>query len=123
MSNKKKEQLGMAQGTARNKLVKMLMFDMSCKLGLNICFQCGTEINNINEFSIEHKKPWLNSNDPKGLYFDLNNISFSHQSCNVGAARPRKVKHPSRTAYKQGCRCEKCREINTKYISRYRSKK
>ena len=29
VENKKKEQLGMAQGTARNKLVKMIMFDMA----------------------------------------------------------------------------------------------
>jgi len=38
-------------------------------------------------FSIEHKIPWLDSSDPVGLYFDLNNISFSHHSCNVRAAR------------------------------------
>ena len=38
-------------------------------------------------FSIEHKTPWLDSGDPIGLYFDLDNISFSHLSCNCRASR------------------------------------
>lgn len=38
-------------------------------------------------FSIEHLVPWLDSNNPIELYFDLDNISFSHLSCNIKAAR------------------------------------
>tara|TARA_R110000765_G_scaffold267625_1_gene366672 strand:- start:320 stop:772 length:453 start_codon:yes stop_codon:yes gene_type:complete len=85
--NKKKVQLGMAQGTARNKLVKNMMFDMACKLDLNWCYQCGAKIETKEELGIEHKTPWLDSDNPKELYFDLDNIAFSHQGCNSGAAR------------------------------------
>lgn len=121
VENKKKEQLGMAQGTARNKLVKMIMFDMAKKLGLNFCYQCSAEIVNISNLTIEHKEPWLDSKNPKELYFDLNNIAFSHHSCNVGAARPKSIKHPSWYAYKKGCRCKECTEINTEKVRNFRN--
>lgn len=38
-------------------------------------------------FSIEHKVPWLHSENPLELYFSLDNISFSHYLCNVKAGR------------------------------------
>ena len=60
---------------------------MAKKLGLDTCHQCGDKIENIDNFSIEHKKPWLDSNDPLGLFFDLDNIGFSHLRCNSNAAR------------------------------------
>ena len=38
--------------------------------------------------SIEHKIPWLDSDNPKELFFNLEkNIAFSHLSCNISAAR------------------------------------
>ncbi|MCB1711155.1 MAG: HNH endonuclease [Candidatus Riesia sp.] len=86
-NNKKKEQLGVAQGTARNKLIKKLMFSMAQELGKTSCYRCQKEIENIDNFSVEHKTPWLDSEDPKGLYFDLDNIAFSHLKCNVRASR------------------------------------
>ena len=64
-------------------------------------------------FSIEHKTAWIDSENPLGLYFDQNNISFSHNSCNVKAARrPRKgtSKCGSKYKYQQGCRCDVCKE-------------
>ena len=112
--DKKKEQLGVDPGTASHTLRKMVMFDMAKQLGLTKCYQCGEEIETVSEFSVEHKIPWLDSENPSELFFDLNNIAFSHLSCNIAAARnPRKgnVKHPSSEAYKQGCRCDECREI------------
>ena len=120
---KKKEQLGMAQGTARNKLVKSIMFDMVKRLGLNFCYQCAAEIIEIDNLTVEHKEPWLDSKDPKGLYFDLDNIAFSHHACNSGAARPKEKSHPSWNAYKEGCRCQECTKINTEKVRYFRSKK
>lgn len=85
-NNKKKANvLGMPYGTANGKLKKNLMFNLVCKLNLNICFHCNTEINKVEEFSIEHKIPWLNSDKPVELFFNLENISFSHLKCNVDA--------------------------------------
>ncbi len=88
MSNKiKNEQLGIPYGTARNRLIKSIMFDMAEKLDLLVCHQCGKHIEQIDDLSIEHKTPWLHTEDPSKLFFDLNNIAFSHILCNSGAAR------------------------------------
>lgn len=38
-------------------------------------------------FSIEHKIPWLDSDDPVDLFFNLENIDFSHLLCNSAAKR------------------------------------
>lgn len=86
-SNQKKyDKLGMPYGTANGRLKKNIMFDLVCKLRLNLCFHCKMEITNVDQFSVEHKIPWLNSDAPLELFFDLNNIAFSHLFCNVEAA-------------------------------------
>ena len=86
-SKKKKEQLRMTQGRASHILKKNIMFMLLKELGKNFCFQCGAEIEIVEELSIEHKVPWLNSDDPIELFFDLDNIAFSHLTCNLRAAR------------------------------------
>lgn len=86
---KKSEQLGMNPSTASHRLVKDILWKLIVDTGNDKCFQCGSEMTREN-FSIEHKTPWLDSEDPLGLFFDLNNISFSHHSCNVGSARKKK---------------------------------
>lgn len=102
----------MNPGTASAILKKNLLFVFAQKLQLDYCFQCGAKIETVEEFSVEHKKSWLDSPDPVGLFFDLDNIAFSHLSCNVSASRRRKgVKHPSQESYRRGCRCSECKEI------------
>lgn len=124
-SNKKKaDQLGMPIGTAANRLKKSIMFMLLKRLNENYCFKCGSEIENEDELSIEHKIPYLDSENPMELYFDLNNISFSHLTCNVGSARQTKtVRHPSQYTYMKGCRCEECKEVHRESNARWRSKK
>lgn len=122
----KDRQLGMSHGTAANRLRKMILFKLIQQLGLDICFQCTKPIYKIDNLSVEHKIPWLNSNDPVGLYFDLENIAFSHLSCNISAGvtsnKGNRSKHGTSTRYSQGCRCEKCTKANTEKVRRYRSK-
>lgn len=67
-------------------LLKIYCFLLLLKHGKNICFRCNKEINR-ETFSIEHKIAWLDSSNPKELFFDLNNIAFSHVSCNAAASR------------------------------------
>lgn len=86
-NNKKEEQLGMPVGTASNRLRKNIMFNLVKQLKLNVCHQCNKIIENVDEFSIEHKIPYLDSDNPIELFFDLNNIGFSHLKCNVGMSR------------------------------------
>ena len=84
---KKSEQLGMSYGKASNILRKNITFSLIEKTGQNICYRCGKAIETVNEMSIEHKVPWLDSNDPTSLFFDIDNIAFSHQKCNSSAIR------------------------------------
>jgi hypothetical protein len=87
MSYKEKKtlQLGMNPSTASNRLVKDTLFRLAVEAG-HACYQCGETLVR-DTFSIEHKKPWLDSDDPKGSFFDQGNIAFSHLHCNVGAGR------------------------------------
>jgi len=87
MSNKKKTiQLGMPYGTANNRLKKSILFDLIQRSGLDVCYRCSDKIDNEKDLSIEHKISWLDSKDHQKLFFDLDNISFSHLSCNCRAS-------------------------------------
>ncbi len=84
--DKKKFQLGMHHGTAGNRLVKDLLFYFISKTDDKFCYRCGEELSR-ESFTIEHKTPWLDSDNTKDLFFDLDNISFSHIWCNSSASR------------------------------------
>ena len=83
------DQLGMPVGTATAILRKKILFFLIQQMELNICFQCGEKIEVVDDLSIEHKVPWLHSENPKELFFSLDNIAFSHLSCNSSAHRKR----------------------------------
>jgi hypothetical protein len=123
-SEKREKQLGMGHGKAQAILRKIIMFDMAKRLNVNFCYKCGSEIENIDDFTIEHKEPWLDSENPNELFFGMDNIAFSHFICNVSTARQnRTVKHPSALAYRRGCRCNECTKENTIQQSKYRNNK
>ena len=84
--SKKRDQLGMNPSTASGRLLKDVLFKFVCETGNNSCHQCGEPMER-ETFSIEHIVPWLDSEDPIGLFFDLDNISFSHRTCNCAARR------------------------------------
>lgn len=83
--DKKRQQLGMNPSTASNRLVKDTLFRLASEAGY-VCFHCKLPLTR-ETFSVEHKTPWLDSEDPKTAFFDQNNVAFSHLACNVGAAR------------------------------------
>lgn len=113
---KKTKQLGMNPSTASNRLKKLLLFSFAKKLKVNWCYQCGSEITRASRMTVEHKKPWLDSNDPAKHFFDLDNIAFSHASCNYAAARVKEgAPCPSTTAYRKGCRCDGCKKSRVEY--------
>ena len=89
---KKAKQLGMNPSTASHRLVKDILFTLIAAYD-DTCCRCGEPMSR-DTFSIEHKEAWLDSEDPVGLYFDMDNIDFSHLSCNIAAARrPNKKYH------------------------------
>lgn len=86
-NKEKARQLGMPIGTATARLKKSIMFELVKQLNLDICFVCQKKIESEEEFSIEHKTPWLYSKNPTELFFSLENIAFSHLKCNVSSRR------------------------------------
>lgn len=90
-NNKKSELVGMAIATASARLKKSIMFSLVVRLKENICYRCGSEILSEEDLTVEHKEAWMQAEDPVQSFFDLDNIAFSHLSCNAAAAsRPTK---------------------------------
>lgn len=114
---KKQTQLGMNPGTASHRLVKDILYSLVVKTEQNACFHCGEQMTR-ETFSVEHKEPWLDSEDPVKMFFDLDNISFSHMRCNTAAARRVEPAHGGIVRYKQGCRCDLCLAGRTEYYKR-----
>lgn len=81
-NERKSAALGMNASTAASNLRKQIIYHLAGVAGLLDCFKCGTHIG-VDNFSIEHKVAWLNADDPKATFFDINNIAFSHLNpCN-----------------------------------------
>jgi hypothetical protein len=83
--------LGMSLGKAGARLRKAILFALVQRLDEDVCFRCGKKIENIDEFSIDHKEAWRNSADPLKMFFSLENIAFSHFVCNSAAATRNKI--------------------------------
>jgi len=88
-SQNKSEFLGMPFGTASARLRKQILFYLLVKHNENICYRCSKLIEDIADLSIEHKEPWQNISIK--LFWNINNIGFSHLSCNVKARDKTKV--------------------------------
>lgn len=86
MAIDKNTALGMNVSTANHQLKKLLMFQMMQRLGDDKCHQCNEVIESAAQLSVEHKTPWLTSANPRDTFFDLNNVAFSHLSCNSRAS-------------------------------------
>jgi len=118
MSNAEKAKLlRMPYGTANSRLRKMLLFKFAGELdpfGRLRCYRCGTEVPSIDDFSIEHKEAWMSAEDPVKAFFDLDNIAFSHITCNVGAANREKIHCPQGHIYGKDRTCSKCQSRNRK---------
>jgi hypothetical protein len=99
------EQLGMSHGAAVGQLKKRILFNLLKRLKENFCFKCGECIDLVGDLSIEHKQPWENIS--ADLFWDLDNIAFSHLGCNRphfrhGGEGKRKI-GPEGTSWCTGC--------------------
>jgi len=125
MACNKTAQLGMNPSTASNRLNKQLLFSLGERLGMQWCFQCASKIESVEDMSVEHKIPWLHSEDPVGLFFDLDNIAFSHKVCNYSVSRGNGIEKkpcPSPASYRRGCRCEGCKASTRDYRKALRAR-
>ncbi len=104
-SKRKSEFLKMPHGTAIQKLRKLLLFKLVQQTGQDACFRCQKTIESVDQLSIEHKEPWEGRSVE--LFWDLNNIAFSHVSCNRphvhGGYKLRKVAPDDSLLWCTGC--------------------
>lgn len=108
MSNsnaRKAATLGMPHGTAVARLRKNVLFHLLKKHNENICARCDEFIESVDDLSLEHLQPWEGISSD--LFWDLNNIAFSHMHCNRphrnwGGAR-RKVLAPEGQSWCFSC--------------------
>ena len=100
--------LGMSYGAACGQLRKRIMFSMAQELGRDTCYRCGKKIETVDELSVEHKKFWLHVN--VDLFWDLDNIAFSHLKCNNSHQRiPHKITPPGGYSW-----CNICKRFRPK---------
>ena len=76
----KSESLGMPISTAMNRLRKLMLFHLAQRLGQDHCYRCGNKIESADDLGIDHKENWLKKGPE--LFWDLENVTFSHQLCN-----------------------------------------
>lgn len=94
-------------GTASGRLKKAIMLSLIRHLGMDDCHRCGKAIASPEELSIDHIVDWLGVD--VALFWDVDNIAFSHRSCNRpsgqvrGGAGRRRV-GPADTAW-----CGRCK--------------
>lgn len=93
--------LGIPYGTASAKLRKNIMFMLCQKASMDICFKCNLKIEFVNDLSIEHKLPWENISTE--LFWNLDNIAFSHLKCNKPHTYNR-IESPYGKSWCSGCK-------------------
>jgi hypothetical protein len=82
------EKLGMDFNRARRILFKSILFKLVKSTKQDKCYRCKKKILSVDDLTIDHKLPWLDVDVE--LFWDLNNIAFSHHICNSKAFRPYK---------------------------------
>lgn len=87
---KKSQYLGMSLGTASQRLTRRILFRLLQKNREDYCFKCKNKIETIEELTVEHIKPWLNIE--ANLFWNLDNIAFSHHKCNIVHTTNRRCK-------------------------------
>lgn len=109
-------QLGMPFGTAHHRLRKLILFHLLRKCGEDICYRCHERIAVVEDLSIEHKEPWEGIDST--LFWDIDNIAFSHINCNRPHHRSggkvaglRKKVGPEGTAW-----CARCKTFRHKML-------
>lgn len=120
----KHEQLGINVSTASNRLIKDLLFNFVIQNNSK-CYRCNGALTRAT-FSVEHKTPWLHSDNPLELFFSLENIAYSHLICNTSAARRQSSKalHGTPAKYATGCKCIDCKIAEaTRVRARYTKEK
>lgn len=107
---RRRELLGMDPGTAATRLRLMILFHVLERHDENVCYRCGGIIATYKELSIEHIEPWEGRSAE--LFWDLENIAFSHRPCNqrhvvANGSRSKRIVAPEGQAWCSTCKAFK----------------
>ena len=97
---RKEKALGMAFGTASHRLRRAFMFRLAVKCGEADCYRCGKPIVSPEDMSLDHMEDWLYAEDPKGVFFDVENVRLSHKECNTRCRMTSKRNSSGKSKYK-----------------------
>lgn len=78
----KSDFLGMPLGTARNRLVNSVIRRLAVLAGVATCHRCGEALESDEDISMDHVKDWFQKENGIALFFDPENVAFSHKKCN-----------------------------------------
>lgn len=81
LETKAEQQLGIKPRTARHQLNRDITYHLLLETGRNYCLRCSTPLTKDN-WSVEHVKDWLDSENPIDTFFDIKNIAFVCKICN-----------------------------------------
>lgn len=98
LKRKYESQLGTSLGKARNELYNKVLLNYAQQSNNDMCSKCNSKIEHHSDLSIDHIKPWRNSEKAHELYFDLDNVSLAHKNCNT-TDRPGKIELPEGMSY------------------------
>jgi len=125
-NDKDRLELGKSYAGAMRQLKTDLLYSLANRFGVMKCYHCGKHIGR-EEMSIEHKLPWRGVSPE--LFWDLDNVGFSHLLCNIGTTRqnPRPLpppQHGKLTTYNNHkCRCIECTAASSTYQRNRRAKR
>lgn len=103
-----KERFGVSISTARTRLIKSLLFKLLNENDKNKCFRCNLTMT-LEDFSIEHVKPWAWEENGFQLFMDTENVSFSHSYCNSKYIR-KSITRTKRKTNGMLAKCSGCEE-------------
>lgn len=81
--------LGMSSSTAYYRLLRDIIWAMIERDRI-MCHRCGQAMTR-DTYSLDHIDPWRNSPEAPRLYFDLTNVKYTHNACNLRAANLNKT--------------------------------
>ena len=115
----------MSATTAKHRLERMILFQLIQQTQRDKCYVCDYRIEEVDQLSIEHKLPWYGDDRDSNLYWNLDNIAFSHRKCNLPHRRgnggiKQRIVSPEGMSWCSSCKAHKTIDCFTKNKSTWK---
>ncbi len=98
-NQRKSFQLGGNYQSLCQQLKRDLLYHYVKLANCHICHRCGAPIESSEDFSVDHIQAWMYKENARELFLDLENIAFSHKSCNYRSRR-QNISRRTKTGFK-----------------------